>query len=256
MADLTISIADLEAAAAQGWRAAEREWLGGWLLRAAAGFTGRANSALATGDPGRPLRAALGEVQAWYAARGLTAMIAVPFPMSGPDGSAVDRLATGLGWPARRGPAIVMTADPAVIARPAGAGPPVTVTAEPDEAWVARYHYRGGELPPAGRRLLVSAPWQAFASIREAGQTIAIGRVAGDGAWAGLTAVETDPACRRRGLASAITAALARVAVQRGARGLYLQVENENLGAQALYRRAGFADHHRYHYRIAPAAGS
>jgi N-acetylglutamate synthase len=97
------------------------------------------------------------------------------------------------------------------------------------------------------------APWQAFASVREAGRTIAIGRVAGDAGWAGLTAVETDPACRRRGLATAVTAALAQVAADRGARGLYLQVENENHAAQALYRRAGFRDHHRYHYRVAPA---
>jgi len=257
--DLTISISDLEAAAALGWRAPDTGWLGGWLLRAAAGFTGRANSALVTGDPGLPLAAALGEVRAWYAARGLAAMLAVPFPMSGPADSPVDQVAAGLGWPLRQAPAIVMTADPAAIARPASTGPAstgpgVTVTAEPDEAWIAGYHYRGGELPPAGRRLLVSAPWQAFASIREAGRPVAIGRVAGDGTWAGLTAVETDPAWRRRGLASAITAALAQEAVQHGVRGLYLQVEGENRAARALYRRAGFADHHRYHYRMAPAA--
>ncbi|HEY1644377.1 MAG TPA: GNAT family N-acetyltransferase [Streptosporangiaceae bacterium] len=272
MGDLAISIADLETAAARGWRAPDRERLGGWLLRAASGFTGRANSALATGEPGLPLAAALERVQAWYAARGLTALAAVPFPMAGPEGSAVDELAARLGWRLRQAPAIVMTADPAVIAAlpggglaaagagpagpgPAGDGPLVTITGEPDEAWIARYHYRGGVLPAAGRRLLMSAPWQAFASIRESGQTIAIGRVAGDATWAGLTAVETDPACRRRGLATAITAALARAAVRRGVRGLYLQVENENLAARALYRQAGFADHHRYHYRVAPAAG-
>jgi N-acetylglutamate synthase len=278
MADLAISIAGLEGAAAQGWRAPDQEQLGEWRLRAASGFTGRANSALATGDPGLPLPAALERVRAWYSTRGQPAMVAVPFPMAGPDGCPVDRLAAGLGWLLRQAPAIVMTADPTVIAAlpgggqadagagragrgaagrgPAGTGPLVTITDEPDEAWIARYHYRGGVLPAAGRRLLMSAPWQAFASIRESGQTIAIGRVAGDGAWAGLTAVETDPACRRRGLATAVTAALARAAVRRGVRGLYLQVENENLAARALYRRAGFADHHQYHYRVAPAAGS
>ena len=41
----TISIADLETRAARGWQAPQEEWLGGWLLRAADGFTGRANSA-------------------------------------------------------------------------------------------------------------------------------------------------------------------------------------------------------------------
>ena len=65
---MAISIRDLEEAAAGGWRAPEEtrmkgdwsgqgRWVGdgGWLLRAAAGFTGRANSALAAGDPGMPL---------------------------------------------------------------------------------------------------------------------------------------------------------------------------------------------------------
>ena len=41
--------------AALHWQAPEQERLGDWLLRAAEGFTGRANSALPLGDPGSPL---------------------------------------------------------------------------------------------------------------------------------------------------------------------------------------------------------
>lgn len=48
---MAISISDLEEVAALGWRGTEEEQLGGWRLRAAGGFTGRANSALAVGDP-------------------------------------------------------------------------------------------------------------------------------------------------------------------------------------------------------------
>jgi ribosomal protein S18 acetylase RimI-like enzyme len=40
--------------------------------------------------------------------------------------------------------------------------------------------------------------------------------------------------------------------VQHGAEGIYLQVVNDNGAARALYRQAGFADHHGYHYRVAP----
>lgn len=68
---MTISILDLEEAAACGWRAPEEAALGRWLLRAAEGFTGRANSALAVGDPGMPLAAAVSEVCRWYQALGL-----------------------------------------------------------------------------------------------------------------------------------------------------------------------------------------
>lgn len=228
------------------------------LLRAADGFTGRANSALAIGAPGLPPPEAVQEVCAWYRARGLPPMIAVPFPMTGPDDSPVDRLLDSLGWPLRQAPAVVMTAPPPQV--PAGnrAGPPtaVTVTTAPDDEWLAMYPLPRGR-PAAHRpRLLLSAPWQAFASVREAGQTIAIGRVAGDEDWAGLTAIETHPGHRRRGLATAVSTALAAAAADRGVTGVYLQVERENTGARVLSGGIGFCDHHRYHYRVAPAAAS
>ena len=65
-----ISIDELERAAAPGWRGVEEEPLGGWLLRAAEGFTGRANSALAAGDPGMPVAEAAKRVTAWYRVQG------------------------------------------------------------------------------------------------------------------------------------------------------------------------------------------
>jgi N-acetylglutamate synthase len=250
---VTISIDDLEHAAAPGWRAIEQERLGDWLLRAADGFTGRANSALAVGDPGQPLADAIDVVRGWYAARGLPAMIAVPYPTGRPAASSLDRQLARLDWSVRGDAATVMTADPARVAERGGpAGVVVGVDADPDQAWLRRYHYRGQELPPVAVQLLTSAPWQAFASVRADGETIAIGRVAGCGDWAGLTAIEVDPASRRQHLGTAVTIALARHAAERAASGLYLQVADENSGARALYRTLGFADHHGYHYRIAP----
>jgi GNAT superfamily N-acetyltransferase len=252
---VTISIGDLERAAAAGWRAPEEAALGDWLLRAAGGFTGRANSALAVGDPGLALAAAITQVSRWYRARGLPPMVAISYSLGQPRSSAVDRfLGDELGWPVRPGAATVMTADPGEVAgraAPAAAG--VDVDAEPDEAWLTLYRFRGRRPPPVSRRLLMSAPWQAFGSVRVADATVAIGRVAVAGNWAGLTAVEVHPRHRRRGLGGAVTAALAAAAVARGAGGLYLQVEDDNGAARALYRRAGFADHHGYHYRVAPA---
>ena len=38
-------------------------------------------------------------------------------------------------------------------------------------------------------------------------------------------------------------------------RQVFLQVEEGNAGAQALYRRLGFRYSHRYHYRVAPESG-
>lgn len=251
---MTISIDDLEHAATSGWRATEQEQLGDWLLRAASGFTGRANSALAAGDPGQPLSEAIERVCRWYAARGLPPMIAVPYPAGRPTESALDRRLASLGWSIRADAAIMMIAEPAGVAAAADSADVLVDFAEkPDEAWLARYHYRGQDLPPTAVQLLTSAPWQAFASVRANGDTIAIGRVAGSSDWAGLTAIEVDARHRRKGLGRVVTAALASSAAAHGATGLYLQVADGNHGARALYRQLGFADHHGYHYRVAPS---
>jgi N-acetylglutamate synthase len=250
---MTISIPDLEQRAALGWRAPEEERLGDWLLRAAGGFTGRANSALATGHPGCPLDQAARAVRDWYQARGLPAMIAISYPAGRPQAAGLDGFLAGLGWGVRAGTATVMTAQAGQVAQVAGPVPGVEMDPEPSQEWLALYHYRGQpSLPPIARQVLTSAPWQAFASIRANGQTIAIGRVAAAADWAGLTAIEVAPGHRRRGLATVVTAALAAEAAMHGAGHVYLQVEDDNEPARILYRRIGFTAHHDYHYRIAP----
>jgi predicted GNAT family acetyltransferase len=76
-----------------------------------------------------------------------------------------------------------------------------------------------------------------------------------DGRWAGFAAVEVDPALRRRGLGTAVMAALARQALDEGASAAWLQVEADNAAARALYAGMGFAPHHAYHHYRAPDTG-
>jgi len=58
-----------------GWPARDTELLGDWALRAHGGITGRANSAMAVGDPGLPVPDALRAVESWYAGRGLPPLL-------------------------------------------------------------------------------------------------------------------------------------------------------------------------------------
>ena len=251
---MTISIDELEQVAAEGWQARDQARLGSWTLRAAEGFTARANSALAVGDPGRPLPLAVEHVRQWYADRGLPAMVAVGFPLGRPEHNAVDRFLAERGWPARRG-AIVMTAAPTVIEPVSDAGISVNVAPEPDNAFLDLYRHRGAAAPPISRHLLRSAPWQAFAAARtSAGETVAVGRVAVARGWAGLTAIAVHPEHRRRGLGRLVSSALVAAGLERGAKALYLQVENDNAGARALYQGLGFTDHHGYHFRVDPGS--
>lgn len=104
------------------------------------------------------------------------------------------------------------------------------------------------------RTVLMSAPVQAFTSLRTSGtgEVLAIGRLSIAGGWAGITAVEVNPARRRAGLGAAITLAICAEASARGASEVFLQVETGNVPARTLYERCGFRYSHRYHYRVAP----
>src|SRR5271155_24435 len=136
---------ELERSAAAHWRGTEEQWLGGGLVGGGGGVPRPAPPALALGDPGVPLDAALDYVTGWYRARGLPAMIAVPLPLAADARDALDAELTERAWATRPGPAFVMAAA-LPLAVPGGglpAGAEVAADADPDAAWLARYHYRG-----------------------------------------------------------------------------------------------------------------
>jgi N-acetylglutamate synthase len=253
---MTVSIAELELAAAEIWRAPDEGRLGEWLLRAAGGFTSRANSVLAIGDPGLPLPEAIDEVVRWYKARDLPAQVTIACPLDRPQDDPHDGFLASLGWTVRGG-ALVMTAPfETAIGLGHDQTERVELREEPDDDWLACYRWHEETAPPVAGRVLKSAPWQAFGSIRAAGQTVAIGRVAIARGWAGLMAIRVDPGHRRQGLAQIMTSVLAENAESRGAHGLYLQVETGNAAARSLYERMGFTYHHAYHFRIVPDGGT
>lgn len=233
--------AELERVAAAGWPAVEVEPLGDWLLRAAGGFTGRANSCLAVGDPGMPHEAAADAVRSWYTARGLAPAAATVLGSREDDGFAA------LGW-APSPTVLVQVADLADLAQ----DPSGTVLDAPSEAWLARYTARG-EVTDVGRRVLTGGDTVGFAQADLTGlQPAAIGRGVVVGEWLGISAVEVAADARRSGLATQITAALAAWGAREGARRAYLQVQADNAPARALYEGLGFRTHHRYRYRRYP----
>ncbi|MFJ3893626.1 GNAT family N-acetyltransferase [Streptomyces sp. NPDC090083] len=238
------SYAELARVSSRAWRPVESERLGEWELRAAAGFTRRANSALPLGDPGMPLDEALTAVRRWYGDRGLPAYVQTA---TGAEGTQ-ERLCAELerrGW-TREVTAELWTGALAPAAdRADGSG--VVLSRAADEAWLTRYQRKGvGEV---ALKVLGSGPSVWFASVPgEGAGPAAIGRCVVDGRWAGFAAVEVDPTLRRRGLASVVMAALAARALEEGASAAWLQVEAENAGARALYSGLGFSAHHAYHH--------
>lgn len=266
--------AELARVAARAWPPVESEPLGEWQLRAAAseplpvddgagaavlrriGFTLRANSVLTLGDPGLPLDQALRKVVTWYAARELAAHAQVVTEPGRRPAPLTAALAEH-GW-SRLVTAGVWTAPLAALADPPGAaaGGDVRLTRTPGPAWLGRCHrFRGRPPRPEELAVLGGGPSVWFATVpgaAPADPAAAIGRCAVDGRWAGLTAIEVDPARRRRGLATAVLAALVRRALEEGASTAYLEVEQDNAPALSLYRGMGFTAQYSYDHWSAP----
>lgn len=251
---LALSVDDLQRVMVGAWPPVETAQLGDWLLRAAGGFTRRANSAMTAGDPGIPLDDAVDAAQAWYRERDLAPALTVAGPLGW------DLAADPLGGTLlRRGYArrvatmtltaavdAVLTSASAAAAGSGGAGAPVTCTDELTDPWFTAYtRYRAAPPGPA-RAVLAGSPATVFAHVEDRGEVLAIGRLGVAAGWGGLAAMWTAPHARRRGLATAVLRALAAQAREHGVRSLHLQTDADNPTALATYRRHGFVPHHDY----------
>lgn len=283
-----VPAADLQRICSRGWQPIEQETLGDWLLRAAGGFTGRANSVLITGDPGLPTEQALSRVSRWYADRALPVLAQVTT-----DSPWLAEL-TSRGWLLARpdeGDVLVQVASVSQarrvrrVARPdvssatshQGAASParwaLRLDATPDDAWVRLYGRTPGVCLDVVLGVLTSGEQVTFASVQDlgtgvleqptevdaqnppaAGVTVAIGRGVRTGDWLGLAAVEVEPAYRRRGLGAAIVDALLEWGASHGALSTYLQTLPHNTAALGLYEPYGFRTHHSYRYLRPPSS--
>ncbi|MEU1408410.1 GNAT family N-acetyltransferase [Streptomyces sp. NPDC005728] len=243
------SYQELARVASRAWRPVESERLGEWELRAAGGFTRRANSVLPLGDPGLPLDTALEAVRRWYGERGLPAYVQTATGAEGTQELLCAELERH-GWVREVTAELWIGALAPIADRAEGAG--VVLSREADEAWLARYQRKG--MSEVALRVLSGGPSVWFATVPGAAgePPAAIGRCVVDGRWAGFAAVEVDPARRRQGLATEVMAALARRALDEGASAAWLQVEDDNEAARALYADLGMAPHHAYHHYRAP----
>lgn len=202
------------------WPGLVTETLGEWLLRTdpapAERLFKRANSCLAIGDPGVDLASAMGRVRDFYTARDRGVLAQVE------RGSDVDAALSAAGWePVPGGDAHFLVGSLSRALRAARSGdtePRVTVD---------------------GDRVLAEI------------DGVASGRASVDGDWLGLHGLAVDPAHRRRGLGTAVVAALLDWGGERGATTAWLHVEVDNEPGLALYEGLGFRTHHTCRY-LAP----
>jgi N-acetylglutamate synthase len=212
--------------------------IGRWRLRAADGFTGRANSALAVGDPGMPLGEALREVCEFARRHGIPPMIQAI------EGSPVTGAIAAAGWVRHEynggQPVSVQTG-------PLGAGATaVSMLAVPSPGWWQLTV--GGDQPTAVQRHVLTTGEIAFGVAEVGDLTAGAVRAALAGDLLHIARLAVHPEHRRRGLAKALMAASGQWAAERGAVACVLQVSVDNASALALYRELGFRERHRYGY--------
>jgi ribosomal protein S18 acetylase RimI-like enzyme len=216
----------LEHAAALAWPGTEQTWQDGWLLRAAGGYTNRANSAVPL-DFSATI-AALPPIVDWYRQRGLPAWLALPERLSPIRAEGVKHTRVMVTELAAGEP------DPAV-----------TLLDRPDAAWLTTYER---DVPAEVLTAVVDGE-VVFA----AEPTAAVGRgavtVAPDGThWLGISAVRVSDEHRRRGHARRLCQTLLAWGAQRGATRAYVQVLSDNEPAILLYHSLGFRLHHHHRY--------
>ncbi len=247
-----ISAHDVQRHSLTGWLA-WHEPLGEWTLRRADGFTRRANSCHAVGDPGMPIQQAAQRIIGFAAAHDIPPLAQVI------DGSAEERALQRLGWVSTDQPTAVLTSRLAdfLEGRPAGPVAKITETLQPN--WEEAYHRSrpNSADPDIVRMILAGNPPRAFAAVAGQGwddhsELIAIARGHRSEDWLGLASIWTRSEHRQRGLATAMMAALGHWAARQGARYVYLQVATVNEPGIAAYLSLGFIHHHAYRY-LAPA---
>ncbi|PPG48689.1 MULTISPECIES: GNAT family N-acetyltransferase [unclassified Rathayibacter] len=251
----------LDRLAADAWPALVRRPLGAWELRASAGVTKRANSVLASGDV-VDQEAALDAAEAFAREHGIAPLVQIGPPSpAGLTGLLAERGAA----PIDRTLVLTGSVQEALAAlsapfRSALSGsaprPRVRLAPAPDEDWLALWWSvdgRGGaEERAVAERILAGCP-SSYALAVDGDGPAATGRLAlvtaPDGElWGGLFALTTRPDARRRGLASAVIAALLEDASRRGVARFWLQVLADNAGARRLYASLGCRESSWYEY--------
>jgi ribosomal protein S18 acetylase RimI-like enzyme len=271
------AVARLENLCADAWPARVDLPLGAWRLRAAGGFTGRANAALAVGDSGLPVARALEVVRAFADEHDVPPRVHVPM------GSPWDRAVAEAGWvlDARHeagAEVAVLVADVERLAslgddgdrrsvdrtrhpgRPRRPdddhGPePVAVTERPDDSWWALAVSREPTvderwvLDPGSHPTAAEPPIRtAFGLVPSAG----VIRAAAVGEHLHLSRLAVAPSARRAGVGTRLTAAAAAWGRGQGARWAVLQVALHITPARAFYDALGATEHHRYRYLVPP----
>ena len=233
----------------------QQRWLDGWLLRLSPGKARRARSVHALAPGKVSLEARLAQSDVVYRECDLPLIFRIT-PFTHPA-----ELDAEL---AQRG--FVLVDETLVMVCPSLPGeaeplPPDLVLEQPGHAAFADLvgALRGSSAEHrrshCERLTLAPVPYQGWV-LRRDDTVMACAQTAREGRFIGLYDVFVAPQARGRGLSRRLCSSLLAGARSSGAQLGYLQVQADNDPAIAVYRRLGFVEGYRYHYRGRPGQTS
>ncbi len=243
-------IASIERATLDAVCPAEVQEVPGWLLPYDPLPIGRAQSAVPLAHTPLALPELL-HIEAHYQQRKRPTVFRLPEGLIRPE---IGEALQAMGYSGHHG-VLVQVAELAGLLRLA---PPdaATLSASPSAPWASVYTADGFDPVDGANRvqLLSRSRHVVYAHVSEGGQALAAGTGAISQGWLSIHGMRTAPGAQGRGLASRILAGLAAHAAAQGVHRVFLQVEDDNVVAQGLYRKAGFVTAWRYHYWRRPPA--
>lgn len=238
------AIASLERATLDAVAPPQVEELADWLLPLDRSTIGRAKSAVPLRHHGLHTDA-LEAIQTVYRDRGLDARFRVA-DVAGLDN--IHQRLRAMGYRPDQATLVQVGTVNALLALPAVGS--ATVDNHPSTRWAAAYTAPGFDPVDGANRVqaLSRSPYVVYATVSRDDQPLAAGTASLSHGWASIHGMRTVLAARGQGFASQILRGLAEAAAQRGLERVFLQVEENNTAALALYARAGFQTVWRYHY--------
>jgi len=243
-------IASIERATLDAVCPAEVHEIPGWLLPYDPLPVGRARSAVPLAH--MPLSSAeLLEIEAHYQQLDRPTVFRLPESLITPD---IGEALHSMGYVGTQA-VLVQVAELAGLLRLAPSDA-ATLSTTPSKEWASVYTADGFDPVDGANRvqLLSRSRYVVYAHVGENGQALAAGTGSISQGWLSIHGMRTAPSAQGRGLASRILAGLAAHAAAQGVHRVFLQVEDDNVVAQGLYRKAGFATAWRYHYWRQPPA--
>lgn len=225
------------------WPAPSTLIFGGFAVRFAHGYSGRANSASAMQPKADLGEADIAAIERLYREAGLPPTFRDTPLMSRPTRKRLDARGYVL-----KDASFGMVADFAAAAFQRRSD--VEISREPSPEWlegISRFQTPDKRSPEHLKAIVgaIRVP-VFFATVRQESRAIGFGFSAVDRGYAEIASVMLDPAARGQGIGRGMVETLLAEAVAAGATKGFLQVESKNRIAKALYQKLGYRDVYYY----------